>query len=504
MLEGGTIDPADPADPECWPAPILPGTVRVPEIPAHILPEPAASMAANVAASTQTPPAMAVMTALAVIAAAVQRRFEVAPHGTDAYTEPLAFWGLTALPSGSRKTAVQGALQEVLVRWEKLARDRARSEIARTESARDVITKRIEKLKLDAGREEDPKTRELIREEIQRERESMPDQVFSPRLFTGDVTAERLQQLLVEQRERIAVLSDEGGIFQVMAGAYSGGVASLDVFLQGHSGAPMRVDRAGRMAHLDRPALTFGLALQPGILQDTGKARRFRDSGLMARFLYAIPLSNVGTRDVREIVPIEADLRLSWESAIMRLLDGARGPIGAPQVLPFDRQARECWFELAQDIEDEQGDGGRWSHMSDWTSKLPGAAARIAGLMALVERGPEIECIEGRDMERAQALARLLISHAEAAFRLMGAADDEGDGLELLKWIRRHEMLTFARRDAQRALDSRFRKVERLIEAIRQLQQWGLVSREQKVREGERGAPRILYHVNPRIYVSKS
>ena len=55
----------------------------------------------------------------------------------------------------------------------------------------------------------------------------------------------------------------------------------------------MRVDRADREAYLEHPALVFGLALQPGILQDVASGRRFRDSGLLARFLYALSLIHI-------------------------------------------------------------------------------------------------------------------------------------------------------------------------------------------------------------------
>lgn len=495
---------APPPDPEAWPDPILPGSVRTPEIPADILPTWAGDMAAAVAESTQTPPALPLLCAIAVLATCAQRRFEVAPHGDPDYREPLCLWTMAVSPSGSRKSSVIAAHTDALVHWEKLQRDRARSEIAAVNAARDVTAKRIETLKATAGREEDPKVRAKLQEQIQREHESMPEQTHAPRLFTGDATPERLQQLLAEQAEAMAVISDEGGIFAQLAGGYSG-AASFDVYLQGHAGSAMRVDRAGRMAHLDRPALSFGLALQPGILTDAGRTRRFRDSGLMARFLYGVPRSNVGERDVRARYIIPHDVRAAWERNVHALLADVARPARAPKVLPFDGGARECWLELAAEIERDQGDGGRLSHISDWSAKLPGAAARLAGLFALAELGTHIERVELGASERAVRLARLLVPHAEAAFRLMGAADAEGDALALLAWIRRYRMAHFTRREALRALEARFRTTERLLAAIVQLQTWGCLSAERKEREHSQGAPRIVYYVNPRLHsVDKS
>lgn len=64
------------------------------------------------------------------------------------------------------------------------------------------------------------------------------------------------------------MLSDEGGIFELMAGRSSAsGTPNLDVFLKGHAGTQIRVDRVGR-AHefIEAPTLTIGVAVQPGII----------------------------------------------------------------------------------------------------------------------------------------------------------------------------------------------------------------------------------------------
>lgn len=484
-----------------WPEPLLPGTSRVPEIDPALLGGWLGDMAATVAASTQTPPAMAVMTALAVVAAVVQRQFEVAPYGDD-YREPLALWTMVVLGPGNRKSAVHKALTQVIVDIEKREGDRLRREIARVGAERDVIAKRMDTLKAQAGKEDDAKARQHLQDQIAALREQMPNELFAPRIFTGDVTAERLQQLLVEQGERIAVLSDEGGIFSIMGGAYSGGMGSFDVFLQGHAGSAMRVDRAGRLAHIDRPCLTIGLALQPGILQDTGKARKFRDSGLMARFVYVVPRSTVGVRDVRARIAVDGDARRRYEAGIEALYAGVAQRNGSPRVLPFGDAARERWLDLCEDIEQRQGEGGRYAHMADWTSKLPGAAARIAAVLALAEGGTELAEVSESAVARAVQLARLLVPHAEAAFALMGASDHEADAHAVLALLQRHQLQTVVRRDLQKSMEGRFRQLDRLLAAVKLLQDWHILGPERKTSGA--GRPSVYYEVNPRLYVDKS
>ena len=478
-----------------WPDPILPGVRRVPDIPATALPGWLGAMAHAVSQATQTPPALAVMSSLAVLATVLQRRFEVAPWG-GGYTEPLSLWTLSASPSGTRKSAVLSAMQGPLVHWEKLLRDRMRGDIVRVNSTRAVAKKRIERLQQDAAKAKESSERAALTAEIEAEETGMPEELRAPRLFTGDTTAERLHALLVEHGERMAVLSDEAGIFQIMSGLYNGGAANLDVFLQGHAGASMRVDRAGRSAHIDKPALSFGLLLQPGLMADVASSRRFRDTGLLARYLFAMPASNVGSRDVRKHVPIPAAVRDEYERALFRLLEGVPGPVTAPKVLTLSEAAREIWLDMAQAIENEQGEGGRYESISDWTSKLPGAVARIAALLELATTGLAATEVSHACMDDAVCLARLLIPHAQAAFALLGTDATDVDAAAIVRWVQAGGLTEFTKREAQKAQEGRFRSVERLQKALDRLEHQDVVRAFKRHNKG--APPSTCYAVNPK------
>lgn len=483
---------------DIWGQLMLPGTVQAPPIPADILPSWAGEMAAAVAKDTQTPEAAAVSLALSMIAISVQRRFCVAPHGDGSYTEPLCLWVLAALASGSRKTSVLNALTYPHRRWEKLLADRLRPEIASTEATRRVAKKRIESLETQAAREKDANARENIRKEIQDEIEAMPDEMRPPRLFTGDVTPERLQEMMVEQHERMAVVSDEAGIFLILGGMYSGGQANLDTFLQAYSGSSVRVDRKGRTAYLEAPALSFGLALQPGVLADVANNKRFHDSGLLARFLFVIPQNTVGSRDVRARNPIPVAVSTAWHDGLHNLLKDAEKKPSEPKLLPFTNQARECWLDFAQKVEIELGVGGKLVHIAEWGAKLPGQCARIAGLIQMVTTGCQSERIEFDAVHRAVSLTGLLVKHAQAAFRLLGADQIEADAVVLMEWVRMRGLDEFDRSAAQKALEGRFRTVARLKDAAERLAEWNAISPElQRRNKGARATP--YYRVNPAL-----
>lgn len=453
-------------------------------------------MVRAVADSTQTPPALALMSCLAVLATVLQRRYEVAPFGSD-YTEPLSIWTVSASPPGTRKSAVLGAMLGPVVRWEKLQRDRLRRDIARVNAARAVAVKRKERLLQDAAKAKDAEERKSIQAEIEREDMDMPDEVRAPRLFTSDATPERVQAMLVEYAGRMAVISDEAAIFLAMSGLYNGGRANNDVFLQGHAGGTVRSDRATREAHVDRAAVSMGLLVQPGTLNDVAGSRALRDNGMLARILWAFPASAVGRRDVRRHAPIPQHVKEAYERGIFGLLEGWGEPVGKPKVLTFTDPARELWFDFAQDVENQQGEGGKYESISDWTSKLPGQLARVAAVMELAEVGLNADEVSEVSMRCAIKLGSLLIEHARAAFALLGTDAVDTDAAAVVRWIKAAGLQEFTRREAQKAQEGRFRSVERLEKAMERLEAGEVVRSTKRRRPG--APPSVVYRVNPRL-----
>lgn len=108
--------PPAAVDVDAWPEIAVPWRQSAPPLTPNLLPSWAGDMAEAVAHSTETPPDMATLFVLALIALCVQGRFVVAPKGDD-YTEPLALWVLIAMQSGSRKSAVRNLLMRVIDDW---------------------------------------------------------------------------------------------------------------------------------------------------------------------------------------------------------------------------------------------------------------------------------------------------------------------------------------------------------------------------------------------------
>jgi len=489
--------------PPTWEEPLLFGEINTPEIPASMLPCWLGDYVRAVAATTQTPEAMAVMLALSTVATCLQKRFTISPDGND-YHEPINIWTVTALPPASRKTAVIGALTAPLDIWEREQAEQMAELIRKTKIKREVNLARIAKLTKDAAKENDAQKRRIILDKINDVEKDTPEEIIPPCLWTGDVTPERLQGLLVDHGEKMSLLSDEAGIFEIMAGLYSAGKVNLDVFLQSHAGKSIRVDRTSRTAHLEAPALTFGLAVQPAIIADLsqGSKKKFRGNGSLARFLYCLPKNNIGKRDVRKREIIPESVKAKYHAGIIDLLnikpeldhDGREHP----RQLILDADALDYWLAFSEFIESKQGPNGEYETIQDWTGKLPGAALRIAGILHVVEHGLSTFTINQSTMEKALDLAELLIQHAQAAFELMGADQITDDAKAIFQWITNKNLKQFTKNDIRKDLKGRWTKQERLNKALDDLQSRDILGKSFKIKTNGRHA--TVYPVNPLIF----
>jgi hypothetical protein len=175
---------------------------------------------------------------------------------------------------------------------------------------------------------------------------------------------------MADNAEQMAIVSDEGGIFDILAGRYSNGVPNLDLFLQSHAGSPVRVDRGSRPAVvMENPALTMVLSVQPDLLNGLASKPGFRGRGLLARFLYMLPVSTLGRRQ-GDTAPVPDDVARDYNSGIEALLELPTEK--EPRRLELSPDAYSEWFAFFQSVEREPPAGGRFEHICDWADKLTG------------------------------------------------------------------------------------------------------------------------------------
>jgi len=504
--EAAQTDGVEPVDqPQAWDEPIPFFDSNLPGFPVDALPESIGKYVSALATSTQTPVDLAAMLSLAVMGAACAKKIvvEIKPG----FVEPLNLYTITALPSGNRKSAVFKAMLEPIEAFEKAETKGIAPEIARGTTRYKVLEKSLVKAQEIAAKASDPAKRASLTaaaEDMAVELDSLRIPAY-PQFLADDCSPESLASLLSTQHGRMALMSAEGDLFEIMGGRYSANKSpNLNVFLKGHSGDELRVNRIGRPPeYIHDPALTIGLAVQPEVIEGLAGKPGFRGKGLLARFLYSLPESRLGHR--RADPPTIPGMTLAaFNQAITNLLAlpmsvDSSGDVSA-YVLRLDDCARETVLAFMEFLEPKLEPLGELGFISDWAGKLTGAIARIAALIHLAETAdrdkPWDIPVADQILHRAIKIGEYLIPHAIAAFGTMGADPVVEATKRILSWIKREGLATFTKREAWQALRGRYSTAADMDPHLAFLVTQGYIREGQRPAAGP-GRPSRVFEVNP-------
>jgi replicative DNA helicase len=490
-----------------WEPPVPFGIAgEVPAFPVEVLPSWLGEYVAAVATATQTPPDLAGMLALAVLATVAAGAIEAEPR--PGWREPLCLFVAVGMDAGARKSAVFTAMTSPVADFEREQAAAALPGITETAVLRRIADQAAATAEAAAGKAPANQQEEARAEAIARAAEAASILVPPvPRWLVDDATPEALAGLLATYG-RIALLSPEGDVFDQMAGRYNQAGPNLGVYLKGHAGDLLKVDRRGRPPeYVERPCLTIGLAVQPEVLRGLAARPGFGGRGLLARFLYSLPESLVGRRQVGAS-PVPPAVVDRYALELQALAASLAAPAGddSPAVLTLDQEAGELLLGFERDLEPRLAAGrGDLAHLAGWAAKLAGATCRIAGLLHLAGhlRDGWNQPIGADTLAGAVRLAGYLVDHARAVFDLMGADPRVDDARWLLDWITRTGQVQFTRRDAHAAAPrGRFPKATSLDPALGLLEEHGWLRREDATPVGPRGgrpaSPRFLVNPLPR------
>ena len=472
-------------------------------LPADVLPEWASNFVGHAAEHLQVSPDMVMANLLGAVATACQGKFRVQIR--PGYQEPVNLYILCSALPGERKSATQALTTEPLVAWEREQAQAMESEIKQATSRLKSEQAIIEGLRRKLARANSLERSQLMQDiaDLELALTKVPS---SPRILGDDITPEAAASLMAEQGERLGIISAEGGLFDTLAGRYSNGVPNLDLFLKAHSGDPVRVDRRnGQHLAMQSPTLTLCLSTQPEVMRALAGMQGFRGRGLIARFAFVIPASLMGHRQASP--PSIPDEVLAEYSRGMRTLldlewltDEKGEP--TPYILEFTPEAKQEWEEFYLATEVSLGQGGSLETLQDWGGKLPGLAARLAGLVHVMEHGqtaPGMQVAQA-SMHSASELASALLSHAMAAVGAMGADPVDEVAKLALAWIVRERLQQFEVRDCCRILAGRGLKAPQVKDGLGVLEERGFIFAQKRKKSGPGRPPSLSYLTNPKTW----
>jgi hypothetical protein len=479
--------------------------------PTEALPDCLRDYVDALATETQTPPDLAAMVALSVVSAACAKIIEVRVR--PGWLEPVNIYVVVSMDPGNRKSQVFRAATAPLEAAERAESLQRAPEILAAKSYAEAAQSRLHQAQVKLAKAS-PEERSDCEQELERAVQDVAEsKVPAPaRFLADDVTAEKLTSLLAEQDGRLAVMSAEGDPFDMIAGRYTaGGMSNLGVFLKGHAGDTIHVDRIGRPAeYIERPALTMCVTVQPEVIRGLLARPEFKGRGLLGRFLFALPRSLMGRRKIRPDA-MSHEVRATYTRAIEKLaaLPPKRDVVGTLQAreLTLSRHAQNTLEDFERELEPQLGPLGALAHMTDWAGKLVGGIVRIAALLHMATHwrasSPAAweRAIERETVEDAIRLGRYLLSHAQAAYAQMGADPEIEQAKFVLAWLTARGKTSFTLRELFQGTKGRFRRVAALRPALAILVEHGFIREGLPVSHpGPGRKPSPSYTANPFVY----
>ena len=449
---GSLIVPSWSPPAEDWRKPEPLGVVDLPPFPLHALPGWIQEWCEAIALSTQTPPDLAAMLALSVLSAALAKKVKVVVKGD--WSEPVNIWVVVVMAPSSGKSPVFRRALEPLRQWERESDERIAAERIEAKDHLEIEEGVLARLVEKARKAKDKIERADLREQIKEQRREIEKVVVpsSDVLIADNSTPEALNGLLAKNHGRIAVMSDEGGIFALLAGRYSNGNAAVDDINKGFTGEQIRVNRRTRDEYIDNPAVTMGVTVQPVVLKELWSNEAMRGRGFLARPLVVVPRSNVGYRDSPYRTPaVPAHLSAAFADNVKSLL--AIDLPDEPRVLPLDKAAIDVIEGLWKNLEPRRrpGDDMASAELAEWSGKLHSSVHRIAALLQMADN-PSAAGVDAEHAWAAVQIGRYCIAHAQVAFAAAAEPKDVQDARKLLALLVRLDKSPVTRREVHQRI----------------------------------------------------
>ena len=387
--------------------------------PVDALPPGMREAVGEVQAYVQAPVAMVAASALSAMSLAGQGLVDVERDAR--LTGPASLSLLTVAESGERKSTCDGYFMKPVRDWERDEAIRLQPAVEAAERERQIWHSEraglMEAIKAAAkGKGSGAKAKDDLAA-----LGPEPARARVPSLIHTDLGPEALGHALATEYPCGGIVSSEAGA--VFGGHAFGKESMLRNFALLNvlwDGGEHRVRRRTSEDFTVRGArLTVALMTQPAALEQFMEASGdlSRGTGFMARFLLSHPETTQGTRQYRE--PPSSWPALDRHNArIGRLLSEPLpwdGSGVAPPRLAFDPEAKAFWTQAFNQVEIELRDGGECVDVRDVASKSLDNAARIAGLLHVLEYG----AVGAINVASATSGVRLALWHLSEARRVL-------------------------------------------------------------------------------------
>jgi hypothetical protein len=390
--------------------------------------------AAAIARKVQVPESIAGQSVLAAAGLAAQAFRDVRlPYGQ---TRPLSLFFITIAESGDRKSSADHEALWPIRKREQALREAHEADFEDWKHRSAAHAAQRRKIEADKKFDLAQRTNEL------RALGPEPRRPLEPILTVPDPTVEGLAKAWANAPGSLGLFSAEGGAF------FGGHGMSQDHKLKTAAtlsdlwdGSGIRRMRAGDgLLILPGRRLACHLMAQPEAAASFFADPILRGQGFHSRFLTAGPESMAGSRFYREPKPEDDAAIRAYGARLLALLE-ATPPLAegkpnelVPTPLNLSSGAASLWKGLFDHVEAQCGREGDLASIKSFGAKAAENAARIAGVLAVVE---DLHCIEVSETIMVNAID-LMNWYVSEALRLAGQAALSpalAKAVRLLEWM---------------------------------------------------------------------
>lgn len=393
---------------------------------------------------TSTSIEMAANSVLAGVCLAIQEHYNVSAFGS---IRPLSLYFVTVAGSGERKSTVDKLALKPHNEW------------------------RDEKFKIYEKEKEAYKSAmESYDDKARKNGIPKPICPKAPMLFASEPTMEGLFFCLKFHRNSIGLFSDEGGSWlsghSMKSENVRGTLAKLNNLWDG---SPIdRIRRGkdeGEIDMLYNKRVSSHLMIQPKLANELLGNEYAKSQGYLARCLICKPTSMIGRRKFLWDVDIKEEMKY-YASSIKALLNQKTSD---PVVLVPGNGVKEMVEKFHDEIEPLQANGGGYSFISEFASKLPEHCIRLAAMLEAFNNPGATE-ISKEWMNNAIQIGRFYLeNHCKATAESSKATESDIEALKQTLYKRD----TWKIRDVARFCVKRIRTKKALIPIIEKLHDEG-------------------------------
>lgn len=357
------------------PTPLRPDGTNLLPFPMNALPPILGDMADAIATTTSTDVAMAgtaILSAVSYCFSGVYRMSAKRDH-----TEPLVLDTLTVAEPSFKKSTVISMVKRPYIQFAHDWNEKNKQDIFKSQAERKLLEGKLEALE----KKKDVTADEIAK--LQTELSNIPQNNFR-RIVVDDITPESLVHQL-EENNTLLMISDEAGMLGNFSGCYSNNVPNLDLLLKSWNGETYISDRATRGSIvLKKPYMSICLACQPYVFDSMINNSALRGSGLIARFVYCFPVSNIGSRKY-DTSPVPEEVAKNYKSLVYKLLNNKFNYHDEKEMyLYFDSKAYNEFVDYYNNFI-EPHLVTDMAFCKDWGGKYHGLILRLCGIIHCIK-----------------------------------------------------------------------------------------------------------------------